>query len=154
MALEFAIKEVEARPAACIRTKATMDKLGELMGPMYGEIMGVVQQTGVAPAGMPFARYYEMQGNDVDLECGVPVSSAVETRGRVAPGELPGGKVATVTHVGPYDQLRNTWERIMSWIQSEGLTPNGAPWEVYVDDPTTVDPSKLRTEIFVPVCDS
>ena len=27
MALEFAIKEVEARPTACIRTKTTMDKL-------------------------------------------------------------------------------------------------------------------------------
>ncbi len=151
MALEFAIKEVEARPTACIRTKTTMDKLGEVMGPMYGEIMGALQPTGVTPAGMPFARYYDMQGNDVDLECGIPLSSAVELSGRVAACELPGGRVATVTHVGPYDQLKGTWEGIMGWVQSEGLTPNGAPWEVYVDDPTKVDASQLRTEICVPV---
>ena len=88
MALEFAIKEVEAQPAACIRTKTTMDKLGEVMGPMFGEIMGAVQPTGVTPAGMPFARYYDMQGNDVDVECGIPLSSAVETSVRVAASEL------------------------------------------------------------------
>ena len=151
MALEFAIKEVEAQPAACIRTKTTMDKLGEVMGPMFGEIMGAVQPTGVTPAGMPFARYYDMQGNDVDVECGIPLSSAVETSGRVAASDLPGGRVATVTHVGPYDQLKATWEGIMGWVQAEGLTPSGAPWEVYVDDPTKVDAPKLRTEIYVPV---
>lgn len=151
MALEFAIKEVEARPAACIRTKTTMDKLGEVMGPMYGEIMGVVQPSGVAPAGMPFARYHDMRGNDVDLEFGIPLSLSIETSGRVAASELPGGRVATVTHVGPYGQLKDTWDGIMGWVQSEGLTPTGAPWEVYVDDPTKVDASELRTEIYVPV---
>jgi len=90
-----------------------------------------------------------MQGNDV--ECGIPLPSAVETSGRVAASELPGGSVATVTHVGPYDQLKGTWEGIMGWVQVEGLTASGAPWEVYVDDPTKVDASKLRTEIYVPV---
>ena len=69
----------------------------------------------------------------------------------MAASELPGGRVVTVTHVGPYDQLKGTWDGIMAWVQSEGLTLNGAPWEVYVDDPTTVDPSTLRTEIYVPV---
>ena len=54
MALEFVIKEVEARPTVCIRTKTTMEKLAEIMGPIYGEIMGAVQSTGGAPAGMPF----------------------------------------------------------------------------------------------------
>ena len=151
MELEFAIKEVAAQPAACIRTKTTIDKLGEVLGPMYGEIMGAVELAGVVPAGMPFARFHDRQGNDVDLECGIPMSSAIETSGRVAANELPGGRVATVTHVGPYDQLRYTWDGIMGWVQSEGLRPNGVPWEVYVDDPTKVDPTKLRTEIYVPV---
>jgi effector-binding domain-containing protein len=128
-----------------------MDKLAEVMGPMFGEIMGAVQPTGVAPAGMPFSRYHGMHGNVVDLECGIPLSSAVETSGRVAAGELPGGRVATVTHVGPYDQLKNTWGAIMAWVQTEGLTPTGAPWEVYIDDPATVGVSTLRTQIYVPV---
>lgn len=151
MALEFTIKNVEPQAAACIRTKTTMDKLGGVMGPMFGEIMAAVQQRGVAPRGMPFARYYGIDGNDVDVECGIPLSSAVEDSGRVAASELPGGRVATVTHVGPYDQLKGTWDSIMGWVQSQGLTPSGAPWEVYVDDPTKVDAATLRTEIYVPV---
>ena len=56
-----------------------------------------------------------------------------------------------MTPVWPYDQLKATWEGIMGWVQAEGLTPSGAPWEVYVDDPANVDASKLRTEIYVPV---
>jgi hypothetical protein len=48
-------------------------------------------------------------------------------------------------------QRKETWTAVMGWVHSEGLTPNGAPWEVYVDDPTKVEPSKLRTEIYVPV---
>jgi effector-binding domain-containing protein len=121
------------------------------MGSLFGEIMGTLQSTGGSPAGMPFSRYHHMGDTDVDLECGIPVSSAIETSGRVNECELPAGKVATVTHVGPYDQLRTSWDAIMGWVQSEGLTLNGAPWEVYVDDPTKVAPTELRTEIYIPV---
>ena len=142
--MEFSIKEVRPQTIACIRTKTTMDKLGETFGPLFGEIMAAVQAAGVA-------RYHDMKGNDVDLECGIPVSSTFETSGRVAVCELPGGRAATVTHVGPYHQLRDTWQAIMGWVQSEGLAPSGPPWEVYIDDPTTVDEATLRTEIYVPV---
>jgi effector-binding domain-containing protein len=151
MALEFAITSVEARPAASIRLTTTTDKLGQIMGQLFGEIMGAVQPTGVAQAGMPFARYHEMKSDEVDVECGIPLSAAIETSGRVVATELSGGRVATVTHVGPYDQLGTTWQSIMGWVKSEGLTQTGAPWEEYVDDPTKVDPSQLRTEIYVPV---
>ena len=151
MALEFEIKEIEAQQTACIRIKTTMDKLAEVIGPMLGEIMGAVHPSGITPTGMPFARYHEVQGQEVDLECGIPLSAAIETTGRVVANELPGGKVATVTHVGPYVRLKETWAGIMGWVQSQELTPNGPPWEVYIDDPTKVEESNLRTVIYVPV---
>ena len=151
MALDFSIRTLEAQPAVTIRQQAKMDQLASLMGAAFGEIMGVVQAAGSSPAGMPFTRYHEMHGQSVDFACGIPVTSAVGSSGRATADELPAGRVATVTHVGPYDQLKTTWDAVMGWVQSEGLTPNGLPWEVYVDDPTTVEPAKLRTEIFVPV---
>ena len=124
----------------------------ETMGMLFGELHGYVQQSGQAPAGMPFAIYHEMHGGTVDLECGMPVASPLDGTDRIRAGELPSGKAATVTHTGHYEQLRHTWEALTAWMKSEGLEPAGAPWEVYVTDPgREPDPAKWRTDIFFPV---
>ena len=66
-----------------IRTSTTMDKIGEIMGPLFGEVYAYIQQSGQQPAGMPFALYHSMNGNTVELECGMPVASPT-LRARVA----------------------------------------------------------------------
>ena len=152
MALEFGTTELKAQPMVGIRTKTTMDKIAGTMGQLFGELHGYVQQSGQAPAGMPFAIYHAMDGGSVDLECGMPVAAALAGTDRIRAGELPCGKAATVTHTGHYEQLRHTWEALTGWMKSEGLEPAGAPWEVYVTDPgAEPDPSKWRTDIFFPV---
>ena len=80
------------------------------------------------------------------------MASPVEGTERVRPGELPAGQVATVTHMGPYEQLGQTWSALMKWMEEEGLQAAGAPWEVYVTDPgEEPDQSKWRTDIFFPI---
>lgn len=152
MTSEFGTKELEAQPMVCVRTQTTMDKIADVMGSLFGEVHGYIQKNGQAPAGMPFAIYHAMDGGAVDLECGMPVASPLAGTGRIRAGELPCGKAATVTHMGPYDRLRHTWEALRAWMESEGLDPAGAPWEVYVTDPgAEPDSSKWRTDIFFPV---
>ena len=148
----FETAQVESRPIVAIRASTTMDKLPEIMGPLFGEVYAHIQQSGQAPAGMPFSRYHSMDGNSVNLECGMPVSEPMEGQGRVTPGELPAGTMAKVTHTGPYDNLPQTWAALTQWMESQGLQPAGAPWEVYVTDPgAEPDQSKWRTDIFFPV---
>ncbi|MYG02265.1 MAG: hypothetical protein F4173_08285 [Acidobacteriia bacterium] len=102
MKLEFGTTELQAQPYLGIRAKTTIDKLGAIMGPLFGE--------------------------------------------------LPCGTMATVTHIGPYEGLPNTWAALTEWIRSQGLEAAGAPWEVYVTDPgAEPDQSKWRTDIFFPV---
>ena len=152
MTLEFSTTEIEAQLFVGIRVQTTMAKIGEGMGQLLGEVFGYVQGKGVAPAGMPFTIYHSMEGDDLDMECGVPVATAIEGEGRVQAGQLPAGKVATVTHMGPYDDLKTTWGALMGWIESEGLQPAGVPWESYFTDPgEEPDQSKWRTDIFFPV---
>ena len=153
MEREFQTTRIDAQPILSIRTTVTMDKIGEAMGPLFGEVYGCIQQSGQEPAGMPFAIYHSMDGGMVDLECGMPVASPMDSVGRVQAGELPAGTVATVTHMGPYDALRQTWAALMEWMSSQGHRPAGAPWEVYVTDPgAEPDQSRWRTDIFFPVC--
>ena len=152
MTPEFGTREIEAQSVVGIRTTARMDEIGKVMGPLFGEVFGYIQQQGQAPAGMPLALYHSMEGGAVDLECAIPVGSPVEGSGRIAAGELPTCTAATVTHMGPYDELGKTWEALMAWMKSEGLEPAGTPWEVYVTDPgAEPDQSKWRTDIFFPV---
>ena len=152
MGLDFSTREIGSQPMAGIRVTAKMTELAQLMGPLFGEVMGHIQKSGQHPAGMPFAIYHGMDGGEVDVECGMPVASPMGSVGRVQAGELPAGTVATVTHLGPYDALRQTWAALTEGIGSQGLQPAGAPWEVYVSDPgAEPDQSKWRTDIFFPV---
>ena len=124
---EFGTKQIEAQHIVGIRTTATMDKIGEVMGPMFGEVYGHIQQNGQQPAGMPFAIYHSMDDNTIDLECGMPVASPIPGTERIRAGELPAGTVATVTHMGPYDALPQTWSALTEWDGIAGPPARRSP---------------------------
>ena len=152
MSLDFRTTEIQPQPILGIRATTSMEGIPALMGSLFGEVHGYIQHTGNQPAGMPLARYHSMDQGEVELECAMPVATSIEGTDRVVPSSLPGGLVATVTHFGPYTALPETWRALTEWIDSQGLQPAGAPWEVYVTDPgAEPDESKWRTDIFFPV---
>ncbi len=152
MSLNFATREIDSQPIVGIRATTTMEEIKQVIGALFGEVMAYLTGNGLAPAGMPFTIYHDMDAERLEMECGMPVASPVEGTERVRPGELPAGKVATVTHMGPYEQLGQTWSALMQWMEEESLQAAGAPWEVYVTDPgEEPDPSKWRTDIFFPI---
>jgi effector-binding domain-containing protein len=70
----------------------------------------------------------------------------------VEPFELPGGRVVTGTHVGPYEALAQTYEQLVAWAGAEGLTLAEGMWESYLSDPgAEPDPSTWRTLIVWPL---
>ena len=149
---EFRTTQLEAQPIVGIRTTVAMKEIGQVMGPLFGEVHGYIQRSGRQTAGMPLAIYHSVPTDTVDLECAIPVASPLVSAGRVRAGQLPAGTAATVTHVGPYDTLSQTWAALTEWMQSQNLEGAGAPWEAYVTDPgAEPDPSKWRTDIFFPV---
>ena len=149
---EIRTTQLEAQPIMGIRATVSMQDIGNAMGPLFGEVHGYVLRNGGKPAGMPLALYHSIPAETVDLECAIPVESPLPGAGRVHAGELPAGTAATVTHVGPYDNLPQTWAALTEWMQSQGLQAAGAPWESYVTDPgAEPDQSKWRTDIFFPV---
>lgn len=152
MEQRFGTTQIEAQHIASIRTVTSVDRIGEPMGRLFEEVFGYLREQGREPAGMPFALYHAMDGQTVELSCGIPVAAPIEGSDRVQSGELPAGTVATVTHSGPYDGLPGTWSALTEWMRAQGLQPAGAPWEVYVTDPRVEhDQSKWRTDIFFPV---
>jgi effector-binding domain-containing protein len=94
------------------------------------------------------------------MEIGIPVTRPIGNvpslddarEGELGSSDLPGGEAAVTMHVGPYDGLTRTYERLHDWIHAQGRDEGPGPWESYLDDPAEVDdPAELRTEVTWPL---
>lgn len=96
----------------------------------FPELFGWLAEHSVEPAGPPFVRYSEVDGDSqpVELEVGVPVNGGVQGDERVRQSALPAGRYLTYVHVGPYrsetlPDLAAARERLLTWAEGHGLKP-------------------------------
>jgi len=145
------IRNVQERHIAAVRTRTPVEKLTEIMGACYGEVIGCISSQNLQPAGPPFAIYYNMDMADLDVEIGFPVASKITECGRVKPGIIPGGRAAVDLHVGPYDKIGDTYERLTSFLKDQAVEPDSFSYEYYLNDPAETAPEDLKTEIYFPL---
>jgi effector-binding domain-containing protein len=148
---EVELHELHPREAAVVSLHLTAEGIAEAIGGAFGEVAGAMATAGVDLAGPPFTRYFSF-GPTFDAEAGFPVMRPAPDIGRVHPARLPGGRVASVVHIGPYESIKDTYGVLMARVGEMGLQPLGPMWEVYWSDPEAEpDPSTWRTEILLPV---
>ncbi|WP_040493113.1 GyrI-like domain-containing protein [Ilumatobacter nonamiensis] len=112
---------------------------------MLAEVIERQELTIVAPA---HAMYRGAPGETADVEVGFRTEPTADPEGLVMLGRLPGGRVARAVHVGNYERLSESWERLRAWVDDEGLVPTDEFWEVYLTEPTPdADPDDMRTEL-------
>jgi AraC family transcriptional regulator len=153
MAYSVTRQELAPQPVLIVRRRAKRSEIAATIGETLPHIFLYAQQNGIALAGLPFTRYVEMGPGLVTMEPGMRVAgSAVSGQGEVVADTLPGGPVATTTHIGPYDKLADAYAAIEQWMEEKGLAAAGAPWESYVTDPADYpDPKDWKTEVFWPL---
>jgi effector-binding domain-containing protein len=150
MTYDIQSRTVPTQPTAVVWASLPADDIAGWLPDVYQEVMTYLTDTGVTPAGAPFARL-TFTGRTVDIEAGFPVPSPVSGRGRVVPSTLPGGTVAVTTHRGRYEELGVAHDAITGWLKEHGHEADGSPWEVYYTDPQTVpDPARWRTDVVAP----
>ncbi len=71
----------------------------------------------------------------------VPVGSGLDVR------SLDGGRAVTALHHGPYEMFGEAWERVLKYVQKNGLVPSSPAQEFYLNDPQTKLTSELLTEL-------
>jgi effector-binding domain-containing protein len=145
------IIEQAERNTLAVRYRTPMAKLSESMGQAYGEVAAYMGTSGIPFAGPPFALYYNMDMADLDVEVGFPVAAPAHGEGRVAPGKLPGGKLATATHIGSYESMSETYEKLSAFVGGRGLKPKEFMYEEYLNSPEDTPPEKLATNIYFPL---
>jgi effector-binding domain-containing protein len=147
MPIKCEILEQQTRPTASIRTKTTVSNLPKTIGEAYAEIGKHLEESGIVCAGAPFAIYYNMDINDLDVEMGFPVAAGIEEKGNIKNSCLPAGKVVSFRHVGPYTELEGAYNEAFAWIKENSIETGGIICEFYLNDPATTPPAELITEI-------
>jgi DNA-binding transcriptional MerR regulator len=125
----------------------------------YGEVgkkLGTLGRlAGRVVAGGPLSLYYdaEFKESDADIEVAFPVRAPVRAEG-IDCRILPGGKMVTLIHRGPYEEIGRTYRRIFDYLGERNLRPSIPSREVYLKGPGmlfTGNPKKYLTEVQVRV---
>lgn len=145
------VRQMPAQPVLSIRSRTPMDNLQQVLGQSYEKIALLLNELGENPAGCPFVIYYNMDMQDLDVEVGFPVSSALPGKGAIQAGDFPAGWAATCEYTGPYPEMVSAYEALTHWIQEHNYQPTGVAIEVYLNSPSQTPPEELKTQIFLPV---
>lgn len=149
---EIEIHELHPRETAVIHVEVPPDRLPAAVREAIGEITSRMAEAGVGLAGPPFTRYLSFGPLRILAEIGCPVWRPAPHVGRVFPGRLPGGRAASMVHVGHLEDLATAYVRLQRQLDASGLHGTGPMWEVYWSDPgAEPDPATWRTEILIPL---
>ena len=148
----FSVERIDRQPAAVVRAEVPLEEIRTVFDRGFREVMRVAAAQGVAIIGPPFGFYPRMPGATVEVAVGFPVSGAVTPDGEVTGFELPGGRVVTGIHVGPYEGLQASYRQLTAWAAAEGHSLATQMWESYLTDPAAEpDPSGWQTRITWPL---
>ena len=162
MSLTPTVERRSARPYAAIRDLLPRERLAEVAPERVAAVYEWLGAHDLAPTGPPFVRYLVVDYNDgtVEVEVGVPTTSAATSGHEVQAGTLPSGRYAIVVHRGSYAELASTTAGLLAWGETNDAawameeTNRVTSWlgriEHYVTGPAdTPDESEWRTEIAI-----
>jgi AraC family transcriptional regulator len=125
------------------------------IGRTFARLCPPLDAAGVPYRGPGYAVYHD--GKDVPrselrshaaivIDPGTPLPSSHE---RLA---LPGGRVAILTHRGPYDGIAGAWDALYRWLEQSGeAEADAAPYDRYLNGPEDTAPENLLTELCLPL---
>jgi effector-binding domain-containing protein len=152
MAYEIEVKDLAPVDVVGIKLRTTPDAIGSDAPAALGRVYEGLDRAGLTPAGLPRLVYHAMDANSWSIETCVPVAGASAAPEGLELRHFDGGRAASTLHVGPYDELGTAYRELEVWIDDQGLESAGAPFDIYLNDPSKVkDPAKFETEAVWPV---
>jgi effector-binding domain-containing protein len=141
------LEHQDARPLAVVRRQAKLQDLPAVVPAACGTVWNALKANQVPGAGRHIAVYLD---DEINLEVGNELDTPTTAFGELIPSMTPAGTVATTTHVGPYELLKEAHIAIREWCAAQGHRLAGPNWEVYGHwrDEWNKDPGKIVTDVF------
>jgi effector-binding domain-containing protein len=139
--------ELAPGPAVAIRAHVSITDLPAFFAGAFAELAACA---GDQLAGAPFAIYHAFDPKDVDVTAVFPLHAPVTPSGRVVSIRLDGGPAVQVKHVGPYEDLGQTYGLLEKWLAQHHRTRAGAVREMYLTGPS-VPPTEQVTVVVQPL---
>ncbi|WP_165043932.1 GyrI-like domain-containing protein [Dysgonomonas sp. ZJ709] len=150
------IVELPPRKAIYVRLQGdyrTMDYCGA-----YNKLWAFIKENKLFTAGIEAITisHDDPKVTDTDklrTDVCLAVHKEVLPKGEIGIRDIPGGKFAVFTYIGPYDKLINVFDTIYGkWLPESGYELRmECGFEKYVNDSSKVAPEKLKTEIYLPI---
>jgi len=143
---EIQIKSVENMTVVSTKWQGKYSDTGQVMGKVY-------RSAGRHAAGPAMNLYYDGEYRDIaNIETCLPVKKTVKSACECK--VLSGATVATIVHIGPYDTLPKSYEKLFEYIHTQGKTSLLPIRELYLKGPGMIfkgNANKYITEIQVPI---
>jgi effector-binding domain-containing protein len=150
----FTAEEVQLIPAPILLVTETTPIAGIADGYMDGfsKIGKFMAKNKLHQAGAPLGIDGNMSAGNYTFDAGIPVDRGdVASADSVRVSQSYAGKALKTIHVGAYDGLGKTNQKLMAYLTVHGYTPKGAILSSFIDDPGSVPIETLRTEVYAPV---
>jgi effector-binding domain-containing protein len=129
-------------------TATSASGIGPLLGKCYGELFRFINQQQLQP--WKIMAFYYSSHEPFVFYAAVEVNKLPdELNGRIKAKTIAGGDVIVVHYQGAYDQIAVAYTAIAKWLVNNNKKALDAPFEVYLNDPSTVkDPALLCTDVY------
>ena len=153
---DFQVETLKPQPFAYITLTAKVPEMPKAMGDGFDRLSAAFAAAKAEMAGMPMCHYTDYDEQSATFDLGFPARpdqlEALREAG-LSIGETPSGRSMKATHIGPYDTVVETYNKMTEAMKKQGLVGAHDMWETYFSPPET-PPEKIRTDVIWPVSEA
>lgn len=152
---EIKIEEVPERKIYAVTNTCTdQENMYKLYENSFIELQKFFEENNLQITGAPVSKTlsWSEEPFSTSFEAGFPVAdNSIQPTGNIIQSSLDGGKVLKATHIGSYDTMTETYQKLFEYMGANNLKFKNFGWEEYMSDPATVPVEEMITFIYIPI---